>query len=68
MQGCRPLTDDEVQLMSRSFSGTFAKRNKALFVVGYRTGFRISELFSLTVGDVLQHELIPLLTDESTDV
>jgi site-specific recombinase XerD len=39
----------------KSFSGTFAKRNKALFVVGHRTGFRISELLSLTVGDVLQH-------------
>ena len=37
------------------FGGTFAKRNKALFVTGHRTGFRISELLSLTVGDVLQH-------------
>jgi integrase len=55
MKGCRPLTDEEVKLMSQSFSGTFAKRNKALFVVGVRSGFRISELLSLTVGDVQQH-------------
>jgi integrase len=27
----------------------------ALFVVGHRTGFRISELLSLKVGDVQQH-------------
>jgi integrase len=55
MRGCRPLTDAEVALVAKSFSETFAKRNKALFVVGHRTGFRISELLSLTVGDVLQH-------------
>jgi site-specific recombinase XerD len=55
MKGCRPLSDEEVKLISQSFSGTFGKRNKVLFVVGYRTGFRISELLSLTVGDVQQH-------------
>jgi site-specific recombinase XerD len=55
MKGCRPLTDQEVITVSASFTGTFAARNKALFVVGYRTGFRISELLSLTVGDVMQH-------------
>jgi integrase len=55
MRGGRPLTDAEVSLVAKSFSGTFAKRNEALFVVGHRTGFRISELLSLTVGDVLQH-------------
>jgi integrase len=55
MKGCRPLTDEEVKLISQSFSGTFAKRNKALFVVGVRSGFRISELLMLRVGDVQQH-------------
>lgn len=55
MKGCRPLTDPEVSIISKSFGGVFAKRNKALFVVGHRTGFRISELLSLKVGDVLQH-------------
>ena len=55
MKGCRPLTDDEVKLIGQSFGGTFGKRNRALFIVGHRTGFRISELLSLTVGDVYQH-------------
>ena len=55
MRGCRPLTDEEVHIISRSFGGTFAQRNKALFVVGHRTGFSIWELLSLTVADVLQH-------------
>jgi integrase len=33
----------------------YAARNKALFILGVRSGFRISEILSLTVGDVLQH-------------
>jgi integrase len=55
VKGCRPLSDEEVGLMARSFGGTFAERHKALFVVEHRTGFRMSELVSLRVGDVLQH-------------
>jgi site-specific recombinase XerD len=42
-----------MNLVSRSFSGTFAKRNRALFILGIRSGFRLSELLSLRVGDVL---------------
>jgi integrase len=55
MKGCRPLTDAEVHLIAKSFGGTFAKRNKALFVVGHRTEFRISELLSLRMSDVQAH-------------
>ncbi len=55
MKGSRPLTDDEVRVASQSFSGREATRNKALFVLGVRTGFRISELLSLRVQDVWQH-------------
>jgi integrase len=55
MKGCRPLTDDEVKQVRRSFSGCYAQRNEALVVLGVACGFRISELLSLTVGDVLQH-------------
>jgi integrase len=55
MKGCRPLTDAEVHLVSRSFGGTYAARDRALFIVGIKTGFRIAELLSLRVGDVWQH-------------
>jgi integrase len=55
MKGSRPLTDQEVTLASRSFSGKDAARNKALFLLGVRTGFRISELLSLHVRDVYRH-------------
>jgi site-specific recombinase XerD len=54
MKGCRPLTDVEVTLVGTSFGGTYAARDRALFVLGVKTGFRISELLSLTVGDVSQ--------------
>jgi integrase len=55
MKGCRPLTDEELMVVSQSFGGTYAARDKALFLLGIKSGFRISELLSLTVGDVYQH-------------
>jgi integrase len=54
MKGCRPLTDAEVDLVMKSFAGAYAVRDKALFLMGVKSGFRISELLSLRVGDVLQ--------------
>jgi site-specific recombinase XerD len=54
MQGCRALSEAELVQVTQAFTGPDALRNKALFVVGHRTGFRISELLSLTVGDVWQ--------------
>jgi len=58
MQGCRPLADDEVKLIAASFSGSHAGRDRCLFTLGWNSGFRISELLSLPVGDVLQHREI----------
>jgi integrase len=47
MPGCRPLTDDEVDLVLQSFGGRYALRDRALFCLGIYTGFRITELLSL---------------------
>ena len=55
MKGCRPLSEEEVRVISQSFGGAYATRDKALFLLGVKFGFRISELLSLTVGDVYQH-------------
>jgi len=33
----------------------YADRDKALFLLGVKSGFRISELLSLRLGDVAQH-------------
>lgn len=54
MAGCRALTDDEVKAVRKSFRGVYAKRNDALFVLGIKAGFRISELLSLQVKQVWQ--------------
>jgi len=59
MIGCRPLTDDEVRAVSEQFSGEMEHRNRALFWLGITTGFRISELLSIQIGDVWRSGRIP---------
>jgi site-specific recombinase XerD len=55
MKGCRPFTDEEIRLVGQSFTGPFATRDKALFILGIKSGFRVSELLSLQVGDLIQN-------------
>ena len=54
MKGCRPLSEEEISQVTQAFDGPFALRNQALLVLDVRTGYRISELLSLRVGDVYQ--------------
>lgn len=49
MKGCRPLKNEEVQIVMNLLD---SKRDKAMFILGISTGFRISELLSLKVKDV----------------
>ena len=57
MIACRPLTENEIQLMINHFN-TVQKyknchvRNKAMFLLGISTGLRINELRSLKIKDV----------------
>ena len=55
MKGTRPLDNNEIRLVSACFTGTFEVRNRGLFMLGVSTGGRISELLSLTIGDVYQN-------------
>ena len=55
MKGTRPLDNDEIRRVSTCFTGTFEARNRGLFMLGVSTGGRISELLSLTIGDVWQN-------------
>jgi hypothetical protein len=55
MKGCRPLTEAEVRVVLQSFGGRYALRDQALFLLGVKSGFRITELLSLRVGDVRHH-------------
>src|SRR5687768_13049958 len=54
MKGCRPLTEAEVAVVLQSFGGRYARRDQALFLLGVKSGFRVSELLSLRWGTVLQ--------------
>ena len=67
MKGTRPLDNNEITLVSACFDGTFAIRNRGIFMLGVSTGGRISELLSLTIGDVYQNEkpVTDLLFDKS---
>jgi site-specific recombinase XerD len=49
MKGCRPVTDCEANAILAALPSA---RDRALFVLGCRTGFRISELLSLRVRNV----------------
>ena len=67
MKGTRPLDNNEIRLVSACFTGTFEIRNRGLFMLGVSTGGRISELLSLTIGDVYQNRnpVTDLLFDRS---
>lgn len=52
MRGCRSLTDKEIDNVFNTLS---TKRDKALWILGVKTGLRISELLSLNIGDILEH-------------
>jgi hypothetical protein len=39
MKGCRPLTEEEVMLVQQSFGGAYADRDKALCLLGVKSGF-----------------------------
>ncbi|MBU8934160.1 MAG: tyrosine-type recombinase/integrase [candidate division Zixibacteria bacterium] len=53
MKGCRPLTIEEEAIAKRSFAGKYAARDRALFILGLKTGFRVAELLSLRLRDVV---------------
>lgn len=53
MAGCRNLSAAEISAISGSFSGPNAERDRTLFLIGCNTGFRVSELCSMTIGDAV---------------
>ena len=59
MKGCRPLSAEEVRKVVQTFEGRYRERDRALFVLGVCCGFRISEMLSLRIGDVLQGGVVP---------
>jgi site-specific recombinase XerD len=56
MKGMRPLTEKEIQKVSQAFSGRYDIRNRCMFILGVKTGMRISEMLSLNVEDVFEKD------------
>jgi integrase len=52
MKGADPLTERQFRAMLRTMRGPGRARDRALLVLGCRTGFRVSPLLALTIGDV----------------
>ena len=58
MRGCRPLSNKEVSQVKKYFAqktSKHSKRNLALFLLGVKAGFRISEILSLRLKDVFDN-------------
>ncbi len=55
MKGSRPLTRSQVKAL---LAATDSIREKALLTLGFATGYRISELLSLSVADVSTNGII----------
>jgi integrase len=65
----RSLTNEEIQVVLVSFQGKHAPRNRALFIFLLKTGFRISEVLSLRVEDVFQHNrVLDIVTVRKADM
>ena len=52
IEGARVFEPEEVKSISDSFSGKYATRDKAIFLLGLCIGSRVSELCQLKVADV----------------
>jgi site-specific recombinase XerD len=55
MSGMRDYTDDELELVRKSFCGRYALRDRRYFEMALQMGLRVSEMLSLTVGQVYQY-------------
>jgi site-specific recombinase XerD len=55
MAGMRDYSDEEIALVRKSFSGRYALRDRCYFEMALQMGLRVSEMLSLTVGQVYQY-------------
>ncbi len=55
MAGMRDYNDIEIDLVRKSFCGRYALRDRCFFEMVLQMGLRVSEMLSLTVGQVYQY-------------
>ena len=58
MAGMRDYTEAELDLVRESFSGRYALRDRCYFQMSLQMGLRVSEMLSLTVGQVFQYRKV----------
>lgn len=54
MAGVRDYSDAEIDLVRKNFGGRYALRGRCYFEMALQMGLRVSEMLSLTVGQVYQ--------------
>jgi len=50
--GCKPFTEEELPLIVAQCTGRYAARDRCLILMGAYTGYRISEMLSVSVDSV----------------
>ena len=50
MAGMRDYTDDELELVRKSFGGRYMLRDRCYFEMALQMGLRVSEMLSITVA------------------
>jgi site-specific recombinase XerD len=55
MPAMRDFSSEEITLLRKSFGGRYALRDRCYFEMGLQLGLRVSEMLSLTVGQVYQY-------------
>jgi site-specific recombinase XerD len=51
----RDYSDQEIDLVRKSFSGRYALRDRCYFEMALQMGLRVSEMLSITVGQIYQY-------------
>lgn len=52
MRGCRPLSHAEIEAVLNHLENPKKKRERALFLIGIRTGLKITSILSLRIEDI----------------
>jgi site-specific recombinase XerD len=55
MAGMRDYSDEEIELVRKSFGGRYALRDRCYFEMALQMGLRVSEMLSIRVGQVYQY-------------
>jgi site-specific recombinase XerD len=58
MAGMRDYSDAEIDLVRKSFGGRYALRDRCYFEMALQMGLCVSEMLSLTVGQVYQYDKV----------